>query len=327
MDSNSVVLGTLMPTTSASAVVVIPSRFGSSRLPGKPLLRMLGGAPMIAHVVRAALGARSVSRVFVATDHEEIAVAAARAGAETVMTDKAIQTGTDRVAAAMRLTQTSADIVVNVQGDEPLIEPESIDLAVRLLLEQPQADIATLSAPLPLSALLDPSKVKVVCSSIARELAHETDEPGPRTRNGANALFFSRAPIGVDRETLRALMQSHMGSSHRADGTDAVAAMDLPLSHACRLHVGLYAFRSAALLRFVALPPSRLERLEQLEQMRALEDGMRIVIGEVDHVSRGVDTVDDLEALEARWRADRGLRESLRTWLTDNGYAGRGAFP
>jgi 3-deoxy-manno-octulosonate cytidylyltransferase (CMP-KDO synthetase) len=313
-----------MPTTSANAVVVIPSRFGSSRLPGKPLLRMLGGAPMIAHVVRAALGARSVSRVLVATDHEEIAVAAARAGAETVMTDKAIQTGTDRVAAAMRLTQTSADIVVNVQGDEPLIEPESIDLAVRLLLEQPQADIATLSAPLPLSALLDPSKVKVVCSSIASGPAHE---PNPRTRNGANALFFSRAPIGVDRETLRALMQSHMGSSHRADGDAAVAAMDLPLSHACRLHVGLYAFRSAALLRFVALPPSHLERLEQLEQMRALEDGMRIVVGEVDHVSRGVDTVDDLEALEARWRADRGLRESLRTWLTDNGYAGRGAFP
>jgi len=312
-------------------LAVIPSRFGSSRLPGKPLLPMLGGAPMIAHVVRAALNARSVNRVLVATDHEEIAAAAERAGAEAVMTDSEIETGTDRVAAAMRITQASADVVVNVQGDEPLIEPQSIDLAAQLLIDRPSADIATLSAPLPLAALLDPSKVKVVCSPRAGNADAQA------TPACADALFFSRGPIGVDRDTLLGLLcppkleEPHAnsdGSSLSSGGANGDAArMAAPAvltpshAYACRLHVGLYAFRPASLLQFVELPPSRLERLERLEQMRALESGMRIVVGEVNHVSRGVDTLDDLRALEQQWRDDGSLRESLEAWLAAHGYA------
>ncbi|EOD29869.1 hypothetical protein EMIHUDRAFT_230715 [Emiliania huxleyi CCMP1516] len=147
-------------------IAVIPSRFASTRLPGKALLPMLGGEPMIAHVVRAALAASTVQRVLVATDHEGIAAAAEKAGAEAVMTDSALPSGTDRVAAALRLradVAATADVVVNVQGDEPLVEPSAIDASARLLLSHPTADIATLSTPLPAALLLDPSKVKVVC--------------------------------------------------------------------------------------------------------------------------------------------------------------------
>ena len=306
-----------MAPSSPSVLAIIPSRFGSSRLPGKPLLPMLGGAPMIAHVVRAALAARSVNRVLVATDHEQIAAAAEHAGATAVMTDSEIATGTDRVAEALRLTQATADVVVNVQGDEPLIEPHSIDLAARLLLARPSADVATLSAPLPHSALLDPSKVKVVCSPAGESRdGGAFDDAGLPLGPSSDALFFSRAPIGVDRDSLHSLLWPQPDAE--ATPKDVRPGS---VSHACRLHVGLYAFRPASLQRFVALPPSRLEELEHLEQMRALENGMRIVVGEVDHASRGVDTHEDVRRLEELWQVDRGLRESLRTWLAANGYS------
>ena len=122
-------------------IAAIPARFGSTRLPGKPLLRMVDGAPMIAHVVRAALAAESVQHVIVATDHEGIAAAAEAHGAEAVMTESSLPTGTDRVAAAMRLRpdHEDTDIIVNVQGDEPLIEPSSINIAAQLLMMHPAA--------------------------------------------------------------------------------------------------------------------------------------------------------------------------------------------
>ena len=269
-------------------LAVIPSRYGSSRLPGKPLLPMLGGAPMIAHVVRAARAAKSTAHVIVATDHEGIAAAAEAAGAEAVLTSRALRSGTDRVAAALRVAGAEADVVVNVQGDEPLIDPGAIDLAARLLLAQPTADMATLSAPLPLSALLDPHTVKVVCSHPVLSVAPPASDALPLQglQNAKMAFAFSRAPIGVDRSTLEHLLQAHSGS---------IGAPSAPLhvSHACRLHVGLYAFRPAALQRFISLPPAPLELLEQLEQLRALQDGMRIVVGEVDTAARGIDTMQD----------------------------------
>ena len=244
---------------------------------------------MIAHVVKAALAARTVSNVLVATDHHAIASAAERAGAHAVMTDSALPTGTDRVAAAMRLSGAHADVVVNVQGDEPLIEPSAIDLTARLLLTYAAADIATLSAPLPGSALLDFNKVKVVCGDpLEAPLAHDDRMAHERCRR---ALYFSRAPIGVERSALSDLLQ-----------TGGNAVENSVVESAARLHVGLYAFRPLALQRFVSLPPSPIEQLEQLEQLRALEAGMMIAVGEVDHAARGVDTEDDLRWLEQQWQ-------------------------
>lgn len=281
-------------------IAVIPARFASTRLPGKPLLPILGGEPMIVHTIRAALAAQTVAQVVVATDHDGIADAAERAGARAVLTDSAIPTGTDRVAAALREMGAETEVVVNVQGDEPLIQPSSIDLVANLLLDQPMADMATLSAPLLPDALLDPHKVKVVCN----------DTMTGAYGRYARALFFSRAPIGVDRDALLRLLQSDETEEHSTrESSGAGEEPQMPhnvAAHACRLHVGLYAFRSASLHRFVSLPPSPLERLERLEQMRALEDGMHILVGEIDAHARGVDTWEDVRVLEEEWARQTG---------------------
>lgn len=297
-------------------LAVIPARFASTRLPGKPLLPMLSGEPMIAHVVRQALSAASVRRVLVATDHVAIAEAAEAAGAEPVMTDSALPTGTDRVAAALRVRSDVAmatDVIVNVQGDEPLVQPAAIDLAARLLHQHPTADIATLGAPLPVEALLDAAKVKIVCGP---PITSDGDEDVASTRTRASAareaLFFSRAPIGVQREALQGLLQGRAASAPSLVESGAL------------LHVGLYAFRPAALQRFVQLPPSRLERLEQLEQLRALEAGMSIVVGE--HPGRahaGVDTLEDVSRLERLWH--EASAEDRQTLLGRGARRGRGA--
>ena len=306
---------------SGSVLAVIPARFASTRLPGKPLLPVLSGEPMIAHVVRAALKASSVRRVLVATDHEAIAEAANAAGAESVMTDSALPTGTDRVAAAVRMVAETADVIVNVQGDEPLVRPDAIDLSARLLLANPSAEMATLSAPLPSEALLDPSKVKVVCgpaAAAADGLASSSSSSSDADVGACRrALFFSRAPIGVDRTALSALLRREDASSSSSSSSSSAAPPPPPPSVdlgecAARLHVGLYAFRPDALQRFVGLPPSTLEGLEQLEQMRAIEAGMTILVGEVDHHSRGVDTHEDLLRLEELWK---GASEEARRRL------------
>ena len=261
----------------AKVLAVIPARFGSTRLPGKPLLPILGGEPMIAHVVRAALAATTVHKVLVATDHEGVAAAAARAGAHTVLTDGALPTGTDRVAAAMRLTGSHADVVVNVQGDEPLVEPSAIDLVARLLLTHTAADIATLSAPLPNEALLDPNRVKVVrgaplVAPHASSLGSSGDDVVVHDACH-RALYFSRAPIGMDRNELRRLLLRDPPTPSESPALPMPVTSsgswnrDVAPHHAARLHVGLYAFRPDALQRFVALPPSPLEQLEQLEQV------------------------------------------------------------
>ena len=248
---------------------------------------------MIAHVVRAVMRAGTVDHVMVATDHVDIATAAERVGAEAVMTDSSIETGTDRVAAAVRITGVSADVIINVQGDEPLIEADSIDLAVRLLQAERSADIATLSAPLPASALLDSSKVKVVCGAPLASV-----KAASHIHRCAPALCFSRAPIGIDRDALSLLLRKRAAD----DDSSQVAINDSTSTHASRLHVGLYAFRPASLQRFVSLPPSPLEQLERLEQMRALENGMNIVVGEVSRSAVGVDTPEDLMVLEEYWQ-------------------------
>lgn len=262
---------------STRALVVIPSRMGSTRLPAKALAD-IHGQPMIARVVQAALRSTDVERVYVATDHSAIGSAAEAAGASVLMTDAALPSGTDRVAAAVRQLDDDAPLIVNVQGDEPMLAPSAISRVIRALRDDEAADMSTLGSPLMLADLLDLSRVKVAISPSMR------------------ALYFSRVPIGVPRaEVERALQRSSQ------EGCPAsVGAVD---GRAARRHVGIYGFRRAALFRFVELPPSPLELAEGLEQLRALEAGMRIAVAEIDSAHRGVDTEDDLRAVRNEFLA------------------------
>lgn len=233
-------------------IAAIPARWGSTRFPGKPLA-LLAGEPMIAHVVRRAAEARSIDAVIVATDDERVGAAAAAAGAEVVMTG-ACASGTDRVAEAV-LGRQGWEIVVNVQGDEPLIAADNIDALVAGMVAAPKVGIATLCRPLDAGRVSDPNAVKVV-----------------RTVTG-RALCFSRSPLPYPR--------------------DLEAAAGL-----WRLHLGIYGFRRGALASFVELPPSPLERAEGLEQLRALENGMEILVLDAPRPAFGVDTPEDLAELE-----------------------------
>src|SRR3954471_5935540 len=244
-------------------IAVIPARFASTRLPGKPLLSETG-RPLIQHVVEAARRAKSLERIIVATDDSRIAEAVRSFGGEAMMTRSDHATGTDRVAeVAARIER--ARIIVNVQGDEPEIAGDTIDRLVALLQSDPEAPMATLATPIRDEAVYrDPSCVKVVCSRRGR------------------ALYFSRSPIPCHRDGLR-------GS----------AAPTEPLAH---LHLGLYAYRRDFLLSIGSLPRSPLEAAEKLEQLRVLEAGHPIAIGIVDEPSVGIDTPEDYRRFVERWR-------------------------
>ncbi len=237
--------------------VVIPARYASVRLPGKPLLE-IAGRPMIEWVMRAA-SKSGADEVLIATDDARIAE---RVGSRAVMTSAAHQSGTDRIAEVAR--QRSWDertIVVNVQGDEPQLPPALIDEVATLLERHPDADLATLCTPFAsLREFLDPNAVKVVM------------------RDDASALYFSRAPIPFARDSAveGLASQSSFRGAHR--------------------HLGLYAYRVSALARLSELPPSELESIEKLEQLRALQAGMKIVLSVVTSPPpAGIDTPDDLE--------------------------------
>jgi 3-deoxy-manno-octulosonate cytidylyltransferase (CMP-KDO synthetase) len=246
-------------------VAIIPARFGSTRLPGKPLSD-IHGKPMIQHVHERVLRARGLDRVLVATDDERIAAAVRGFGGEAVMTSTAHATGTDRLAEAV--VRTEATIVVNVQGDEPLVDPTGIEAALRPLREDPALPMSTLSLPLTdVEEMLSPAVVKVVANA-----------------NG-DALYFSRSPIPHVRQR---------GTDPRGAAADAVRRS------LARKHVGLYVYRREALLRLASLPPSLLEEAEGLEQLRALHDGMTIRVVPVEGESGlAVDTPQDLERVRA----------------------------
>ena len=235
-------------------LILIPARMASTRLPGKPLAD-IAGEPMIVHVWRRAIEA-NLGPVWVATDLPEIAAAVEKSGGRAAMTRGDHASGTDRIHEALRQADPArqADIVVNVQGDEPTLNPADLAAAAALLSDR-SVDIATLAA-----AIVD---------------AHERDDP--------NVVKVVGTPVGPGR--LRALYFTRA----------TAPAGDGPLYH----HIGLYAFRRAALERFVALPPSPLEQRERLEQLRALEAGMRIDVAIVDSVPLGVDTPADLETARA----------------------------
>ncbi len=241
--------------TESSVLAVIPARYDSTRFPGKPLAD-LAGRPMIEHVYRRVSAATRVHGVVVATDDSRIAQAVEGFGGVAIMTRADHPSGTDRIAEVA--AGLSCRIVVNVQGDEPLIDPSAVDAAVEPLLADPSLEMSTLSRPLTdPREFASPHVVKVV-----------TDARG-------HALYFSRAPIPfngtADRES---------GVGRREPG---------------RAHVGLYAYRRDVLLRLAALPPAPLERIEALEQLRALTHGIGIRVVDIRHASIGVDTPDDLD--------------------------------
>lgn len=254
-------------------VAIIPARFGSTRLPGKPLSD-IHGKPMIQHVYERARRARGLQRVLVATDDERIASAVRGFGGEAVMTSPHHATGTDRLAEAARATD--AQIVVNVQGDEPMLDPRGIEAALEPMLREPQLEMATLSLPLASAdEMLSPSVVKVV-----------SDTRG-------DALYFSRSPIPFVR-------LPGAPADARAAAQQAVAR------GLARKHVGLYVYRREALLRFATLPESPLEQAEGLEQLRALQNGMRIrVVAAEGEAGLAVDTQEDLDRVRALMGKER----------------------
>jgi len=243
-------------------VAIIPARFGSKRLPGKPLSD-IHGKPMIQHVHERVRRARRIDRVLVATDDERIAAAVRGFGGEPVLTSLGHATGTDRLAEAA--SRTDATIVVNVQGDEPMLDPRGIDVALEPLLQDESLPMSTLSLPITEPAeVLSPSVVKVV-----------TDASG-------DALYFSRSPLPHLRQ-----------DPNRGEAAMAAEAVRLGL---VRKHVGLYVYRREALARFASLPPSPLELAEGLEQLRALYHGIRIrVVAFEGAAGIAVDTPEDLE--------------------------------
>ncbi|MCD7109983.1 3-deoxy-manno-octulosonate cytidylyltransferase [Rhizobium sp. DKSPLA3] len=235
----------------ARTLVLIPARMASTRLPGKPLADICG-LPMIVQVALRARDA-AVGRIVVAVDHPDTFDAVTAAGFEAVMTRTDHPSGSDRIYEALTLCDPDGlvETVINVQGDLPTIEPETIRAALRPL-NDPAVDIATLTV----------------------EIVHEAEKTNP------NVVKVVGAPLSDSR--LRALYFTRATAPHGAG----------PLYH----HIGLYAYRRAALEQFVALPPSSLEKRESLEQLRALEAGMRIDVEIVSSIPLGVDTPEDLEA-------------------------------
>lgn len=251
-----------------SPIVLIPARLAATRLPGKPLAD-IHGLPLIVHVWRRAVAA-DLGPVVVACAEPEIADAVTAAGGRAVLTRPDHGSGSDRIFEALEALDPEGrhDAVINLQGDLPTIAPEVLR-AVLAPLAEPAVDIATLVA-----RITDPGE-RIDPSVVKAAIVFPPSEPGPEPDRPpiARALYFSRVPIPWD-------------ASDLGDGGDP----KLPLYH----HIGLYAYRRAALERFVALPASGLERRERLEQLRALEAGMRIDAALVDTVPLGVDTPADL---------------------------------
>lgn len=245
----------IFKVSNSNPILIIPARMAATRLPNKPLAD-IHGAPMIVHVWRRAC-ASGAGRVLVAAGDQEIADVIIAAGGDAVLTDPSLPTGSDRIAqaVAMRDPGRQHDVVINLQGDLPTIPPQDIG-AVLLAMAGPGIDIGTLVTEITRpEEINDPNVVKAVISF---------SEPDGAPKRVGRALYFSRT---------------------------AIPSGEGPLYH----HIGVYAYRRAALERFVTLPPSGLEKRERLEQLRAMEAGMIIAAAYVDSVPLGVDTQADLE--------------------------------
>jgi 3-deoxy-manno-octulosonate cytidylyltransferase (CMP-KDO synthetase) len=253
-----------VPRLKANSYIIIPARLASTRLPRKLLLRETGKT-LIQHTYEAASRATRPSGICVATDHDEILSEVRSFGGEAWLTSPNCASGTDRVAEIARGLD-DVDIVVNVQGDEPELSGESIDAVIRLLEEQPEVDMATLATPIrEREKLLDPACVKVVFDGRGR------------------AMYFSRSPI-----------------PHAREWHDGLLTEEPPHFYQ---HIGLYAYRREFLLQLAEMPPSPLEQLEKLEQLRVLEAGYAIAVAVVGEATLGIDTPHDYRAFVRRQRA------------------------
>ena len=252
----------------SKAVVIIPARFASSRLPGKVLLE-IDGKPMICWVTERAMEARNVARVIVATDDERIVDVVRSAGGEAVMTSADHPSGTDRLAEVAEALDDT-EIIVNLQADEPLISPQTIERAIEASSDESVGIVTTWEAIETAADVLNPDVVKIVVD------------------NSGRALYFSRSPVPYPREAVR----KHVT-------LESALRNDPGLLGQFRKHTGLYVYRKEVLLEFTRWPQSDLERVECLEQLRALEHGVKIKAIEASTPSIGVDTREDLERVRA----------------------------
>lgn len=256
-------------SASPAIVAVIPARYAATRLPGKPLIDLCG-KPMIQHVVERARRAKLVSEVIVATDDERVMTAVAAFGGTAVLTPPELASGSDRVA-HVAASLAGAEIIVNVQGDEPLIAPEMIDEGVGPLAEDPSIPVGTVvrktESPADLS---NAAVVKAVLDA------------------AGYAIYFSRSPIPYCR--------------------DGAGISDWPRHHSYYKHIGLYVYRREALLRFAGWPESPLERAEKLEQLRLIDHGIRIKATVTGYDSTPVDTADDVRRVIALMQ-EKGTRK------------------
>ncbi|QWR78244.1 3-deoxy-manno-octulosonate cytidylyltransferase [Candidatus Magnetomonas plexicatena] len=249
------------------AAVIIPARHGATRFPGKPLA-LIAGKPMIQHVYERSKKARLAGEVFVATDNAEIFNTVVALGGAAIMTKETHLTGTDRIAEAAR--DLPFTVIVNVQGDEPLIEPDMIDAVIELMQDD-RASMGTLKKKITTPCdIFDPNIVKVV-----------TDAEG-------FALYFSRSTIPYLRDVF--------------DGKSTLTSMDTMNSSGILYykHIGIYGYRKEVLLRLSQLPESELERAEKLEQLRTLTNGYKIKVAETDFDTIAVDRPEDIGKVE-RW--------------------------
>lgn len=238
---------------------VIPARFGATRFPGKPLAK-IKGKELISWVIEGAKSAKSLQEILVATDDERIASVANQHGVRSVMTDSSLPSGTDRIWSAIK--SEDVDVIVNIQGDEPLITGSLIDRLVEPMLTDPSLEMATLAHPLAPEDLQNLNSVKVVVNQ------------------QKNALYFSRFPIPYSR----------------------VDAKHLSGIAGAQKHIGLYAYRKTFLEKFCAAPQAEIERAESLEQLRALSLGARIRVVSVQEKLIGVDVPEDVSRVEALLR-------------------------
>jgi 3-deoxy-manno-octulosonate cytidylyltransferase (CMP-KDO synthetase) len=234
--------------------IVIPARYASKRLPGKVLLRQTGKY-LVQHVYERACQARHAQQVIIATDDPRVVSAVESFGGRVVLTRRDHPSGTDRVAEVAR--QLDSDVVINLQGDEPLVDPKALDQLPEMLARDLVASVATLAVPIRMAQQWqDPHCVKVVCDAEGR------------------ALYFSRSPI------------PHVRDSQPNFSAEPPCFLQ---------HLGIYAYRRDFLLRLAAMPPGPLEQLERLEQLRVLSLGYSICVGIVDHAAIGVDSYDDYQ--------------------------------
>lgn len=251
-----------------NVIAIIPARFSSTRLGGK-LLLPLNGKPLILHTLEQTKKAETISRVIVATDDERILEIVERSGNEAILTSVDHQSGSDRIAEVAE-TLPKSSIVVNVQGDEPLISPNTIDKAVRSLLENETLNVSTTCEKIT-------DYRDVLSSDVVKVVTDKKDF----------ALYFSRLPIPFPRDEVK-----KYGSLEKAlqDNNDLIKIY--------RKHTGLYVYRREFLLKYTKSKQTNLETTEMLEQLRVLENGERIKVIEVSETSIGIDTQEDLERVE-----------------------------